>query len=312
MAGVWVSCPWIPGRPRRDADVSSLLRFGAELSLNQFLTTLVSNIDRVLIGRFFGAVTLGMYYQAKQLIVVALDQLSGPITGVSQPGLSALQDHREQYRRYCQKIVSVVALATMPMCGFAAVYANELTLFLLGERWAQTGVFLRIFAVTGFIRVVLGTTGVVLITSGHSRRILKIGMLRNTALIALTFAGISWGAVGVALAQLATALFMTLPSLYYTFPSTPVTAGNFLQALRTPVTAGLTMVSGLLVFRQVMPDMSVVPTIALGAAVSACLYVVTCLWLPGGRRELTELWNDLGAVLSRKSPTSSPASVPVV
>lgn len=198
----------------------------------------------------------------------------------------------------------------MPLCTFAAVYAAEITLVVLGKKWADTAVFVRIFSVTGFIRVVLGTTGVVLITSGHSRRILKIGMLRNAVLIVLTLIGVPWGAVGVAMAQLGTAVFMLLPSLRYTFPLTPVTAGNFLQALRTPLVGGAAMITALFVLRQAIPPMSVAPTIAIGAAVSAVFYIGACLWLPEGRRELAELREDLAGVLSRKNAKPDAVSAP--
>ena len=118
-AGVWLLCPWRPGLPSRQEDVRSLLRFGTELTLAQFFFAVVSNVDRVLVGRLFGAGVLGIYRQAHTLIMVPIEQLNGPINSVSQPGLSMLQNEPGRYRRYYQKVLWMVAVTTMPIAAFA-------------------------------------------------------------------------------------------------------------------------------------------------------------------------------------------------
>ena len=279
--GIWVCCPWIPRLPYRNAKVGSLLRFGRNLSLTSILNALVSNLDRLLIGRFFGAEPVGLYRQAQQLILAPIEQLNAPIQRVSQPALSILQDDPVRYRRYYRNIVLVVALTTMPLAVFAAIYAKEITLVVLGEKWVGAAPLLSIFAVATFIRPVLGMAGVVLITCGQSDRLLIFALIRNAILVLFTLMGLRWGAEGVAAGQLATTIVLILPSLYYSFARSPVTVGSFFAAIRTPLIASTVMVAGLLVFRSFMPTMEVLEALCCGFVIGAVSYFGACFATAG-------------------------------
>ena len=309
--GVWVCCPWIPRLPCRNAKVGSLLRVGRNLSLTSILNALISNLDRFLLGRFFGAEAVGLYRQAQQLIVAPIEQLNAPIQRVSQPALSILQDDPDRYRRYYRKIVLVVGLITMPLAVFAAVYAEEITLVVLGEKWVGAAPLLRIFALAAFIRPVLGMAGVVLITCGQSDRLLTFALIRNAILVLVTLIGLRWGAEGVAAGQLATTIVLTLPSLYYSFARSPVSVGSFFDAIRTPLIASAVMVAGLLLFRGFIPAMEVVETLCCGFVVGAVSYLGAYLLLPESRSDLHALLKAMEASLSRRGlPVSGKIKAP--
>lgn len=299
--GAWVACPWVPSPPSRGARLGSLLRFGRDLTLTQFLNAVVSNLDRVLISRYLGAVPVGIYRQAQQLMMVPIDQLQAPIQSVAQPALSLLQNDPDRYRRYYRRMVTIVGLATMPLAAFAAVYAEEVTLLLIGEKWAGAAPLLRLFALAAFIRPVLGTSGTVLITCGRPHRLLHLALIRNATLVLLIAADLRWGAKGVATAQLATTLLLTLPCLLYSFKGTAVTVGAFFAALRTPLTASAVMAAGLVLVHHSLPVMGNVTSLALGCAVGGALYLAVCLLVPGGRGELGALLHDIKSSLPRRT-----------
>ena len=76
-AGMWLCFPWVPGWPCRKTSVREMLGFGAHLSAANIVATISSSIDRLLIGRFWGAGPVALYRQAYQLLVVPMDQLLG-------------------------------------------------------------------------------------------------------------------------------------------------------------------------------------------------------------------------------------------
>jgi PST family polysaccharide transporter len=297
--GMWILCPWLPGLPARGAGVRSLLKFGRDVTISQFLNALVSNLDRFLIGRFFGPASVGVYQQAQQLVMAPIEQLNGPILGVSQPGLSLLQDNPERYRRYYRKIVSTVALATMPLAAFLVVYAEEVTLVLLGRNWIEAAWLLRVFAVSAFIRPALGTSAVVLMTRGLSGKILKFSLVRNTTLVIFTIIGVRWGASGVAVAQMANTLALTLPCLFYSFSQSPVTVDTFWKAVRPSAIASVVMALGLAFLRAAMTLAWLPATLALASLVGGLLFFVVYVAVPGGRSELNELRSDVLAALPK-------------
>src|SRR5262245_16483407 len=62
--GLWLATPWVPGRPRRQAGIRSMLRFGGTTTLNGLVMYIASNFEKVLLGRFWGAEAIGIYGRA--------------------------------------------------------------------------------------------------------------------------------------------------------------------------------------------------------------------------------------------------------
>jgi O-antigen/teichoic acid export membrane protein len=295
--GVWIRCPWVPGLPSKGAGTRGLLRFGRDLTLTHLLTSLIANIDRVLIGRFYGPSPVGLYRQAQQLLMVPIDQLNAPITAVARPGLSALQREPDRYCRYYEKIVFLVMLATFPLGLFIAVYAEEVTLLLLGPTWSEAAVFVRIFGVAAAIRPAIGTSAVVLITTGQSGKYLTVAVVHGVLLAILMIFGVRWGAEGVAVAHVATTLILMVPKLYYSFTGTPITLGVFFHAVRTPLVAGAAMLAGLVMLRSLTSLPGVVLPLFTGVAVGGTLYLAVWLLQRKGRRQLRTMTSDLASAL---------------
>ena len=54
-AGMWIVTGWIPGAPKWDAGVNSMLRFGGTITLNALIVYIAYNFDKFLLGRVWGA-----------------------------------------------------------------------------------------------------------------------------------------------------------------------------------------------------------------------------------------------------------------
>jgi O-antigen/teichoic acid export membrane protein len=67
-AGAWLTVRWMPGRPRWNAGIASMLHFGGTITLNSLVSYSTYNLEKVLLGRFWGADALGIYGRAFQLI----------------------------------------------------------------------------------------------------------------------------------------------------------------------------------------------------------------------------------------------------
>jgi O-antigen/teichoic acid export membrane protein len=293
LIGVWIKCRWVPSWPRHSAGTGEMLRFGRDLGLTSLLTALISNIDRLLIGRVVGATAVGMYRQAQSLLMVPIEHVNAPIISVSQPALSALQHDPDRYRRYYEKIVLLVSLTTVPCGLFVAVYAEEVTQLVLGQQWTPAAVFVKIFAIAEPIRPTIGTSAVVLITCGKSSRFLFLAIAHSVLLVLLIFSGLGWGAEGVAMAHVATTVLLMIPKLHLSFVDTPVTMESFWRAARLAVFAGLVMALGLSLVKIYLPVGGPLPTLILGGLVGGLLYLGVWLMHARGRIQLQALGQDL-------------------
>jgi O-antigen/teichoic acid export membrane protein len=78
----WIASEWKPGIYQRDAEVWPLLRFGKNVSISDVATFITRNIDNLLIGWACGMTPLGFYDRAYTLMMVPLQQLLSPLSGV--------------------------------------------------------------------------------------------------------------------------------------------------------------------------------------------------------------------------------------
>jgi len=304
--GAWTLCRWVPGLPKRRANMRRLLLFGRDMTLTQMLLSVSAQLDSLLIGKFAGATELGLYRQADNLMKAPVDRLNAPIATVSQSGLSILQREPARYRRYYDRILSAVSLITVPLGIFTIIYAEEIVLVALGEKWSGTTIFLQIFALLASIRPALSTTAVVMITCGRSGRFFVISLAHSVVLIGLMIVGIGFGAVGVATAHLLTAVLLMPWLLYYAFDGTPVSTRLFWRSVAKPAVAACTMAVIVLTVRELVPVEKPALALALGCAIAIPAYFLALCLLPGGRKELENLIQELISAV-RKPARSGPA-----
>ena len=80
----------IQGAPRR-AGICSMMRFGGALTLNGLVVYVACNVEKVLLGRFWGVDALGIYGRAYQLInISSLDP--APMSGQKCSALSEVSN----------------------------------------------------------------------------------------------------------------------------------------------------------------------------------------------------------------------------
>ena len=299
--GMWMTCRWIPSRPARADGMGKIIGLGGNLTVANMLGSFVDNVDKVLLGNFFGPQATGFYRQAQFLVSAPMDQVLGPIFRVSEPGLSSLQNDPRRYRAYYRKIVSVISLATMPLSVLLAVYAREFTLILLGNEWLGAVELFRILCLATFLRPSIWTSHSVLITLGKGRQYLYLKIAEHIVFLSLVSVGILFGAVGVAAASPVSAFLLMAPTLWYCFRDSPVNQGVFWVAVTKPFLSSLAMAGALHSMNEVFPLSHSVLAVLRGGTVGAVVYLACFCLLPRGFRELRILTEDVLGAFHRKT-----------
>ena len=263
--GMWICLPWIPGLPRRNANVRALVRFGAHLSGANILVTMTAGADRFLLGKFWGASAVAFYRQAYQLLVLPMDQLLGPLFQVTQPGLSMLQAEDAKYRHFYQKVLTIVCIATMPVSLFVAVSATEITRVLLGRKWLECAGVLMILSLGTFIKEPVRWSAHILITRGKSARYLKLTLFQNVIVVLFMLIGVRWGITGVAAADVVATYLLAAPTLYLSLKGSPVTMKTFVATVARPAIASIAMAVSVRLLHQSIMSSIGAPAFLLSA-----------------------------------------------
>ena len=114
----WSASRWRPQFFARHRGTRSLLHFGVNLTAGNFFYSLARGLDSLLIGRFYGAVSTGLYSRASAMLSRPLEQLMSPVATVFLPALSRLQTQPERYRQTFTQVYETIALAGffLPEC----------------------------------------------------------------------------------------------------------------------------------------------------------------------------------------------------
>lgn len=290
-AGIWLLCGWMPDFPRLNVSVRYSLSFGADLAGSGIVQYFTRNLDRVLIGRFCGAASLGFYSKAFQLVMMPVEHIRMTITAVGLSPLSALQSDDERYRRFYCRLLSVLSFLYMPIVVFLVIQSEEVILLLLGKQWTDAAPFLRIVAVAAFVGPILSTCQLVMITCGKSRRYFLLGLASAICMIMAYTIGIYWGAIGVANAYAITSYLLLIPSLWYGFTDTPISIILVIKTVALPVISSCCAGIILVVLSPAISNTSLLASIIMSVLIIALVYLGIWSCIPSGRRKLLEFYS---------------------
>jgi PST family polysaccharide transporter len=211
----WIAIPWRPQAPIGRSGTRSLVGFGANLTTGGFLYSFARGADAILIGRFCGADSVGLYTRAGALLNRPMEQFLSPLNSVFVPALSRIQMQPERYRRTFLRIYEAIALVSCLSTGLLFALARPLTLVVLGAKWEQAAAIFAGLTIAAFC-MPLGTASTWLfISQGRGRDWLFSSSLGSTITVVSFVAGLRFGPVGVAIAYSTIGLLIGMPLLYY-------------------------------------------------------------------------------------------------
>lgn len=297
--GVWLLCRWMPGAIKLSAGVRSSIRFGAHLSSFSIIRFFTNNLDRVLIGRFYGATSVGLYGKAMQLAMLPVEHVRMTIMGVALSPLSALHNDPERYRRFYTRLLSILAFVYMPILVFVGAHPEGVILLLLGEQWVSAAPMLRIFAAVGFVAPILSACQLMMVSFGKSRSYSIYGIIDGVCVTISFVVGIWWGAIGVAYAYAIGRYLTTIPLLMYCVKGTPITMRQIFSAINIPVISSVSAGIMLVVLNPVILKTNVYLNVVISMVFVAMLYMGIWLIIPRGRQQLREFKSYSGELFRR-------------
>jgi O-antigen/teichoic acid export membrane protein len=300
---VWGATAWIPGRPHRQAGVRSMMRFGGMTTLNGLVMYVAYNLEKVLLGRFWGAEALGIYGRAYQLTNIPTDNLNSATAGVAFAALSRLQDDPKRFKSYFLKGYSLVLALTLPITIGCALFADDLILVLLGPKWKDAVAIFRLLAPTILIFAVINPLGWLLLSIGLVGRSVKIALVIAPLVIAGYIVGLPYGPKGVAFAYSAAMAAWVIPHIAWCVHGTVISVRDILQAVGRPLISGL-VAAALALGVQFLygHSSSPLPRLVLGGAVLLGAYLAVLLYIMGEKSVYLDLLRGLRRPFSGSKP----------
>jgi len=212
---MWHTSGWRPTMPTRDSGVRPMLSFGAHLTIADFIGLSLMNSDSILIGRLFGAETLGLYTRASVLLARPLQQISNPINAVLIPVLSRLQSDSERYRHIFLRTYDTLALIFFSLAAMCLALARPLVLVILGPKWSGVIPLFSAFAIVAASSPLAEVAVWLFQSQGRGREQLHSHALGGAVTLASYVIGSHWGPLGVIVALAITSMAIRMPIVFY-------------------------------------------------------------------------------------------------
>jgi O-antigen/teichoic acid export membrane protein len=280
--GLWIATGWLPGVPRRGVGILSMMRFGGTLTLNGLILYCANNMDKVLLGRFWGADALGIYGRAYQLINIPTDNLNSAVGEVAFSALSRLQDDPPRLKNYFLKGYSLVLALTLPITVACALFSKDMILVILGPKWMEAAPLFRLLAPTIFVFAIVNPMGWLLSALGLVGRSLKIALFLAPTMIAGYAAGLHYGPKGVAFGYSAVLILWIIPLIVWAVRGTGISFWDVALVASRPliscaVAAGIAFPLHLLY----SPLLPVLPRLVLDVGILFTIYLGMLLYVMG-------------------------------
>jgi PST family polysaccharide transporter len=278
----WIQVGWIPGRPRVFTGIRSMMRFGGTVTLNSVVVYVAYNLDKVLLGRFWGAEAIGLYGRAYQLVSLPTENLNAAAGGVAFPVLARLQGDPQRLRSCFLKTYSLVLALTVPVTLACALFADDLILVLLGSKWNDAVPLFRLLAPTILTFALINPPGWLLLALGMVGRSLRIALAIAPLAITGYVIGLPYGPKGVALGYSVAMMLWVVPHLLWAFHGTVVSFRDAALVVSRPLVSG--MVGASLAFGVLFvagPALSPVARLLLGGSVLVGGYALVLLFALG-------------------------------
>lgn len=236
--GAWLASRWLPSLPRRDVEIRSMLGFGGLATLNSVVVYIGYNLEKILLGRFWGADALGIYGRAYQLVNIPTANINLAVGGVAFSVLSRLQHDPCRFKRYFLRSYALVTSLTIVITIFCALNASDIVLVILGPKWTDATRVFQLLAPTVLVFGLINPMGWFLTSLGLQLRSLRLGLVIASLVLTACFMGLPYGPTGVAFAYSAVLCLWLVPHLIWCVRGTLLSPKDIVGAVGPSLLAG--------------------------------------------------------------------------
>ena len=205
----------LPYRPKLNIDYKILkksISFGYPLLISGVLVFISGNVDYYLVDLLLNEEALGFYWMAYQISHYLFFIRTG-INKVLYPTLAKIGDFKKQIELFDMITVITSVLYFIPIFTIL-LFAQEIIMFVYGEKWLPSTILLQIFSVIVLIKAVASNVGPLLHTYNYTKVDMEVAIMNLLLMIPLTyFLTNSYGTIGAAIAV----FFVGNLSVFYTY-----------------------------------------------------------------------------------------------
>jgi teichuronic acid exporter len=210
----WILNNWRPKFIFKINSLKELYKYGGNLFISRLINSIYDNLYYFIIGKYFSPTTLGYYSRADTFKNLASNNITNTVQRVSFSVLSAKTDEKQQIELF-NKFISGTFFITSFLMTLLFVCSNEIILILIGPKWSNSIVYLKILSVSGLFIPLYSLNINLLAVKNKTRLNLKIELFSKLFIIPGIIIGIYLGINALLIISSIGSFLIYLISLYF-------------------------------------------------------------------------------------------------
>lgn len=131
----WILGKWLPKTGFSFNSFKKLFNFGSKLLFSGILSTSITNVYNLVIGKVYNPTSLGYYTRAQQFPELTSGTIANVLNTTTFPLMSSLQNNKDELANTLKKLIKITAMLVFPAMIGMACLSETFILVLLGEKW---------------------------------------------------------------------------------------------------------------------------------------------------------------------------------
>lgn len=269
---------WWPIFTLQKHSFGKIKKFVSRLLPTQILDYFTSNLDLMLVGKFYGKNELGLYGRAQGIIMMPVNNLSILLSRSFFSVFSILQENAEKLKANYVSSAKLLMITISPLLISIAIMPKEFVLVIFGDQWLEISPLLPVLCAAGILGSFNALNDGLYTSQGRTDILLRVVLIEKTALVVMIIGGMFFGLLGVAYAKLIAQVFSFILRVHQQKRMIDVSYMFWARAFSKIILACVVMILAVISTKPFLVDFSVIFRLLIAVLIAAGAFFV-CLLL---------------------------------
>lgn len=186
----WFYIKWRPTWTFSWTSFKELFSFGFYMFLTNLLNQFGTQIQGLLIGKFYNATTMGYYSKAHGLERLASTSISSVMSQVTYPLYAEAQDDKKQLANMIRRITMTLSYLTFPFMFILILCAKPIFVLLYSDRWLNSVPYFQVLCLSGLALCLQSVNNQSVAAVGQSRAMFIWTVIKRAVGIGIIIVGL--------------------------------------------------------------------------------------------------------------------------
>lgn len=197
--------------------VRKIFHRGKWVTASGIFNYLFHNGDNIIVGKFIGTTSLGLYQMAYAFSILPITEVSDVFSRVVFPVYTKISKDQGRLKNAFLKSTAVISLLTIPFGVVLFFFPKEIIHVVLGDNWLGVATVLPILAIFGVLRAISGSASALFLAVGKQEYVTVVTFVSFLGLaVSIIPLVMQYGMLGAGMSALIGTIIAMPVFVYYT------------------------------------------------------------------------------------------------